>query len=431
VAGAAGILGDTLNGKNQQGIDTVASKLIIRAIPQSDSFEWAPLAEGAAGAGQAVRGTLTQLAASLRDFTTQVQLVFLVPAVDALVRVFDFTEKERKHVVKTIPYMLEEDLLGEADDLHYVHGKPRQNQITVAAIDENCLANWLAQFEAAGLKLDYCVPEQCFLPPGGHEWVLHYSDGRFVVRFSDRERFAFDADAIELALQIASNDWADLPSAIDLRISHEDDRHDAVQLLPSQLHHLVTVTVQGWPELFARYESQAGTWNFLQGKFSRVQQWNKYWQLWKTPILVLVAAYVVQLAITGGEYLSLNKENLALRQQLDAAVREIFPRGQIVDHRRQVENELNRLKGGAGSAGFVAMLQQVGTALTSAKGLQIQSMTYDARNAELRLDTIVKDSAQVDAIIQGVQRAGLKAELQSSNAQGQDLRARLSITGGN
>jgi len=408
----------------------VASKLIIRAIPQSDSFEWAALSEGGDDTGgESMRGTMSQLAATVREFTTQVQLVFLVPAVDALVRVFDFTEKERKHVMKTIPYMLEEDLLGEADDLHFVHGKPKQNQIAVAAINEACLQRWLAQFDTAGLKLDICVPEQCFLPPGGHEWVCYYSDGRFMVRFSERERFAFDADAIELALQIATNSWAELPSAIDLRISNDDDRHDAVQLLPAQLHHLVTVSVQSWPQLFAQYEAQAGMWNFLQGKFAHVQQWSKYWQAWKIPVLVLVIAFVVQLAIAGGEYVSLSKQNIAVRQQLDAAFREIFPRGQITDHRRQVENELKRLKGGAGAGGFVALLQQVGGVVVGAKGLQIQSLTYDAKNAELRLDIVVKDSPQVDAIIKGVQRAGLNAELQSSNAQGQDIRARLSIKG--
>jgi len=407
----------------------VASKLIIRAIPQSDSFEWAALSE-AGHSGEAERGTLSQLAAIVREFTAHVQLVFLVPAVDALVRVFDFSEKERKHVMKTIPYLLEEDLLGEVDDLHFVHGKAKQNQITVAAIDEGRLQRWLSQFDAVGLKLDICVPEQCFLPSGGDEWVLYYSDGRFTVRLSERERFAFDADAIELALQVATKDWSELPAAIDLRISNEDDRHDAVQLLPSQLHHLVQVSVQDWSQLFAQYESQAGAWNFLQGKFAHVQQWGKYWQAWKVPVLVLVIAFVVQLAIAGGEYISLNKQNLAVHQQLDAAFREVFPRGQIVDHRRQVENELKRLKGGAGSGGFVGLLQQAGGVLVTAKGLQIQSLTYDAKNSELRLDVVVKDSPQVDAIIKGVQRAGLNAELQSSNAQGQDVRARLNISGG-
>lgn len=409
----------------------MANKLIIRAIPQSDSFEWASLSDAgvAAAEGDCMRGTLSQLAATVRDFTAQVQLVFLVPAVDALVRVFDFTEKERKHVMKTIPYMLEEDLLGEADDLHFVHGKPKQNQITVAAIDERCLQRWLDQFSAAGLKPDICVPEQCFLPPGGHEWVMYYSDGRFMVRLGERERFAFDADAIELALQIATNAWADLPAAIDLRVSHEEEQHDAVQLLPAPLHHLVSVSVQPWQELYAQYETQASVWNLLQGKFAHIQQWSKYWNLWKVPALVLVVAYVVQLAIAGGEYLSLKNHNLTLRQQLDTTFREIFPRGQIVDHRRQIENELKRLKGGAGAGGFVALLQQVGGVLIGAQGLQIQSLTYDAKNSEMRVDLIVKDSPQIDAIIKGVERQGLNAELQSSNAQGQELRARLRIGG--
>jgi len=407
----------------------VASKLIIRAIPQSDSFEWASLSE-AGYSGEAERGTLSQLATVVREFTAHVQLIFLVPAVDALVRVFDFSEKERKHVMKTIPYLLEEDLLGEVDDLHFVHGKAKQNQITVAAIDEGRLQRWLSQFEAAGLKLDICVPEQCFLPSGGHEWVLYYSDGRFTVRLSERERFAFDADAIELALQVATRDWVELPTAIDLRISNEDDRHDAVQLLPSQLHHLVSVSVQDWSQLFAQYESQASAWNFLQGKFAHVQQWSKYWLAWRIPVLVLVIAYVVQLAIAGGEYISLNKQNLAVRQQLDAAFREVFPRGQITDHRHQIETELKRLKGNAGAGGFVGLLQQAGGVLVSAKGLQIQSLTYDAKNSELRLDVVVKDSPQVDAIIKSAQRAGLSAELQSSNAQGQDVRARINISGG-
>lgn len=409
----------------------MANKLIVRAIPQSDSFEWAAVSADGARAvpSESIRGTLADLAATMKEFTSQVQLVFLVPAVDALVRVFDFTDKERKHVLKTIPYMIEDDLLGEADDLHIVHGKARQNQITVAAIDEHCLQQWLDQFSDVGLKVDACVPEQCFLPPGGHEWVMYYSDGRFMVRFTERERFAFDADAIELALQIATNGWAELPAAIDLRVSQDEDRHDAVQLLPSPLHHLVSVTVQPWPQLYSQYEQQATSWNFLQGKFARMQQWNAYWQLVKVPALVLVAAYLIQLTIAAVEFASLKSQNLESRKQLDAAFREIFPRGQIVDHRKQVENELKRLKGGAGSEGFVALLQKVGGVLITAQGLNIQSLTYDAKNGELRLDVLVRDYPQVETIIKGVKREGLEAELQSSNAQGSELRARLTISG--
>jgi len=431
VSRAGSDFGDTLNQKIQKGNVIVANKVIVRAIPQSDSFEWAALSGDGiqASFSESVRGTLADLADTVKQFTTQVQLVFLVPAVDALVRVFDFTDKERKHVLKTIPYLIEDDLLGEADDLHIVHGKAKQNQITVAAIDEHCLQHWLDQFSSAGIKIDACVPEQCFLPSGGHEWVMYYSDGRFMVRFNERQRFAFDADAIELALQIATNGWSELPTAIDLRVSQNEDQHDAEQLLPAPLRQIVSVTVQPWLELYSQYEQQATSWNFLQGKFARLQQWNSYWNLLKVPVLVLVAAFFIQLTIAAIEYSSLKSQNLASRAQLDAAFREIFPRGQIVDHRRQVENELKRLKGGAGSGGFVALLQKVGGVLITAQGLNIQSLTYDSKNGELRLDVLVRDYPQVETILKGVKREGLDAELQSSNAQGSELRARLTISG--
>lgn len=403
----------------------MAKRLIIKTTRESGQYVWAELTTAELLTQQGSQGTLADLKQFVGD--EHYQLIFLAPASDVLIKRLEFTPKERKHLLKTVPYLLEEQLISDIDELHIVNGKPQGNTITVAAVDEENMEYWLGLFAEAGLTLSQCLPEQMALLPQ-QNWSLFYRDEQYLFRDNKGAVYAIDKENIALAMQLATEQFAELPGAIDMYVTAEADAKAAVKGLPDALHHLVTVTVKPLPVMVADQLSLASTWNFLQGKFARTAQWAAIWLQWRDVIIVSLIALLVHTGVSYANYQQLEAENLALRQEMERVHRMVFPKGQIVDSRRQIETELKRLRGGS-SGGFVLAVEKIGKVLRSAAGLQVNSVSFDDKNGDIRLDLIVDNFQEVEKIKTGVEKQGMEAELLNSNAQGQQVRARLRIKG--
>ena len=73
------------------------------------------------------QGSLEDLGEYYHAFENVKNWVLIAPALDVSARTVEFTEKEKKHIKKALPFILEEHLLTEADELHYVADKPGQH----------------------------------------------------------------------------------------------------------------------------------------------------------------------------------------------------------------------------------------------------------------------------------------------------------------
>lgn len=403
----------------------MAKKLAIKTTSDSGQYVWTELSSGAGALEKSAGGTLADLKQYIGD--EQYQLIFLAPAGDVLVKTIEFTPKERKHVLKTVPYLLEESLISDIDELHIVMAKPQGNSLTIAAVDEENMEYWLGLFEEAGLTLNFCLPEQLALLPQ-HNWSLFFWDQQYLFRDQKGMIHVIDSNNIDLAMNIATEQFSELPSAIELIVSDELEKEAALDGFPDSLHHLVSVTVKPLQVSISEQLSFASTWNFLQGRFARTAQWAAIWKQWQVALIMLAIAFVVHTGVRYGEYQQLDSENLSLRQEIEKVHRTIFPKGQIVDPQRQMETELKRLKGG-GSGGFVLTLEKIGSAMNGASGLQVNSISFDEKNGDVRLDMVVDNFQEVEKIKAGVEKQGMEAELLNSNAQGQQVRARLRIKG--
>ncbi len=406
----------------------MSKRLAIKTNGDSDQYIWTELPGTSANAGalvQSAGGSLADLKQYIGD--GHYQLIFLAPAGDVLVKTVEFSAQERKHILKTVPYLLEENLISDIDSLHIVMAKPGSDSLTVAAVDEENMAHWLALFEEAGLTLNLCLPEQLVLLPQ-QNWSLFYWDQQYLFRNQQGMVYVIDSANIEMAMNIATEQFAELPGTINLIVSDEMEKESALKGLPDALQHLVAVEVKPLQVSISEQLSFASTWNFMQGKFARTAQWTAIWKQWQIAVIMLAVAFVVHTGVSYGELQQLDAKNLTLRQEIEKIHRTIFPKGQIVDPKRQMETELKRLKGG-GSGGFVIILEKIGGAMNGATGLELNSISYDVKNGDVRLDLVVENFQEVEKIKAGVEKHGLMVELLNSNAQGQKVRARLRVKG--
>ena len=87
------------------------------------------------------------------------------------------------------------------------------------------------------------------------------------------------------------------------------------------------------------------------------------------------------------------------------------------------------MQGSAQTSGFVSLMDKVGSVIAARQGTSIASINYSDRGGELRMNIVAADYTAVEQIREGINAAGLTATLESSSAQGEQVRARIRVGG--
>lgn len=365
-------------------------------------------------------GAAAELAAD--PAVADADLVLVVPAQKVLLQSVSFAAHERRLLRQTVPYSLEEDLVEDVGDQHFALGAVADGQVPVAVVERQWLADWLARCNAAGLGIKRALPEQLLLPWRAGCWTLAPGEERWLVRVGPYRGFAFEPDSAALALQLLLDSANELPQKLLVC----GDR--AVADLLSQLPELLRGSVEALetPALQVPAAGEA-TLDLLQGTFARTLPWQRWLREWRIPAQALALALVAQLAVSALEHHQLEKKNVALRQQIEQVYRGVEPRGVVNNPELQLQRKVKALQG-QGGAGAIPLLQQVGGALKSVPGINVQNLTYSERQGEIRLSLSASAFKDVEAVRTAIAGKGLDAQLVGSNADGDKTRAQLRIT---
>jgi type II secretion system protein L len=374
------------------------------------------------------RGDALAGSGSLDDFAAlpagrQAELLLVVPARKTVLREVGFAAHERRLLRKTVPYALEDELLDDVDTQHFALGPIDGEQVPVAVVDRAWFEGWMQRCAAAGLDVKRAVPELLLLPWQPGSWSLWPQAAQWLVRVDRWRGFALEPDSAQLALQLLLDDADQLPQQLMIYL---DDASDAA--LPhwqAQLPELLRgiVTLQSTEALRA---VPAIPLDFLQGLFARRLPWKRWWTQWRIPAIALAIAVAVQFIVAGAQHYKLQKDNLALRQQVEQLYRSVVPSGAVVEPERQLRRKVESMRGGQGSA-VMPLLQSLGGAIAATQGVSIQSLNYVEKQHELRLNIIAPSFKDVEALRAAIEASGLQAQLIGSNADGEKTRAQLRV----
>lgn len=392
-----------------------------------DTYHW--FTTGEQGLLESEQGTLEMLAAFYNAHPAVKNWVLIAPALDVASRAIPFTEKERKHIGKAIPFLLEDDLLTEATDLHYVADKPANMQIQVVALDKSTMADWLQTLSSAGIRPTHCLPETKLLLDPSCDWQIYYREHEYILRSSNGECAAFEQEHFPLSVEILTDNYAQLPKNIELIADDEAGLEQAWIHIPESIKPLIETKILPYAEMLDNHFSQqAKIWNLLKGPFAYTQQWLSAFLPWRWLVLGLLVVVSMHVAMTFTEYRQLKSQNQHLQVEMENLFRQAIPKGQIVDHRKQLERELEVLQHGGGGK-FMPRLQKIGEVFAKYQVQTFNALNYEQAKGEIRIDLIVNDYDQLQKVINDLQQAGLNTEIQNSNAQGDQLRARIKIIG--
>lgn len=362
---------------------------------------------------------MAQLNALLQSDRNSV--VFAFPSEHATLLTHPVAKAERKVLSQSLPYSVEDRLAEDIDELHFAHRWIDDDEVAVAVVRKTLMNEWLQ--EPAINPVAHWVPDTLLLPASPDQWVVVVESGRCLVRISERQAFVCQPDLVNVFLSASLESGA--PTSIVVYCQSDAELPD----LDPSVKALIQVRKGAWLDAVMMNSDVPTLLNLRQGSYVSVLPWAKWWRHWRWVAATLLVAVLVQGALSYAQWQQAQDVNLEIRRDIEARYREVYPQGAIVDPEKQLERQLRSLRGDAQSAGFMSLLEQAGAVLRSVPGTQVLNLNYTDRNGQLGLTLIASDFAALETLRTQLSNAGLKVELENSNAQGDQVRARLRVGG--
>lgn len=339
----------------------------------------------------------------------------------------------RARTAEVIGYALEEQLLGDAANEHFVVGSPAGHAAAtegttigtpVWAIARSRLQALLTTLRALGYEPQRLISELQLLPASTN-WTLCLKPQAGFLRTAGEAGCSFDLaggpeapDTLheppaELHLAVAAARKAGtLPAAIEIHLapglSIDAARLQAWQAaLGLPLHPAGEYDWRNQPGHDAR--------NLLTGEFAPPRATGEGWGTLRPALWLGGLALLVYSLFSFGEWAWLDREEARLRQQMTAQFRSSFPQAQtIVDPPLQMQrlyDQLRREHGQPGADDFLSLLAAASDSLPNPA--QLRLITYATGRLELTLT--LADAGAVEHLRDSLTRRGFDVVIRDTH----------------
>lgn len=348
------------------------------------------------------------------------RVVFAAPGEDVRLIDVSVSREERRHLDQALPFMLEEQLSEDIDALHFARGSLTQDHLPVAVVSDTCMEQWRSQLADLPPTLPW-VPEPLLLPHQSGEWTVVQDGARVLLRFGDGRGACLEVAHLSLLLSSLASE---APERVVVYASDE-----ALRPLFDPWADRLEWRRGGLSEALLLGQGGDGSLDLRQGDYAPRLPYEAWWRQWRVVAALLLVGVLAQAGSIWLDLRRLDRENLVLRQEIQALYRQVNPRGNVVDAERQLRRQIQALSGDGGNASFTTLLAPLGEAVSRREGTRLASLNYSQRSGELRVNLLAPDFDEVEALRQALVKAGLQATLENSSRNGDRVRARLRIGG--
>ncbi len=158
----------------------------------------------------------------------RVKVCFAVPGADARVLTLAVAPEEKKHISKSLAFMLEEQFAADVEKLHFAFCPLEGDNFAVASTAQAKMEEWqllLADFPGIAQWL----PEPLLLPWQADEWCLVLEADTAIIRVGQCDGFSVERNLVDVLLQGVLRESA-APQAV---IVYGSDQIADTELLPA------------------------------------------------------------------------------------------------------------------------------------------------------------------------------------------------------
>ncbi|MXR69541.1 type II secretion system protein GspL [Shewanella sp. JBTF-M18] len=308
----------------------------------------------------------------------------LVPTSAITLTSVQLPEKGQRQALKALPFMMEESLAENVDELHFVPGPRNGESLSVAVVAHEQMQTWLSWLSDAGIKARQLVPDCLALPLQECQWAAMKFGPDYLLRTSRGSGVSLDASWFQAALPKLAEGEEETPITL---ASYSDLDIKGVEVKPQPLDLPMLVLAKGILN---------APLNLLSGIYTPKREYSKHLMLWRNTAIVILVALVLALVNKGLNIHQMNVEREGLKQQTGEIFRQVMGSSRMVNVRSQMESQLRSLQGAGGGMAFFTMLDDLAVGFDKVPQLKPTSLRFDSGRNELRMQITAKSYAQIE-----------------------------------
>ncbi|NMP30424.1 type II secretion system protein GspL [Thalassotalea sp. M1531] len=360
---------------------------------------------------------------NIKDKAENRQVIAIAPSSDVSLKALKVPGKSQKSIRQAVPYMLEDELAQEVDDLFFAfanikHDSNDHNCFT-AIVERSKMQQWLSWLSDAGISCQQLIPEALLLPLHEQHWTVIAINEQFVIRQGRWQGVSLDNEQ----WSFMANQWQQLDPVPTLH------HYSPIADLP------VVVETVAEPEelplaLYAQYPSN--DINLLQGQFAVKRERSPARKYWLIAASLFAVTLLLNIGSKASQLYQLNQQNALLEQQIIANYKQAFPqtkRVRISTIKSQLKRKIAEAGGSSNSEGFLPMLAKLQVAFKQVPELQTNSLKFDSKRQELRIQAEANNYQSFEKFKSLLEQSRLQVSQGAQNNQGDRVTGSFSIKG--
>ncbi|MGL4351151.1 MAG: GspL family type II secretion system protein ExeL [Plesiomonas shigelloides] len=307
-------------------------------------------------------------------------VVTLVPGSDLIFRRVTLPGRYNRQSVAALPYLLEEQIASDVDELHLVVLAHEGQQVDLMAVDQQKMGEWLGWLEAAGLKILQLLPDVLALPQAVDGWSALQLGNDWLVRQGPCQGIVAEEPLLGILLateaeSVTIHSHTPVPAiaAVNWQAAEPE--------LPMLLLAKGALTCRA---------------NLLTGPYRRQTEYARYWLEWRKVVIVAGLLLLVALGQRGVLLYQLTEQDEALKVEIRQVYTRIFPgEKRIVNVRSQMTQHLQQMRQVPQNS-MLLMLTKLVPTFAKVPSLKLQVIRFDASRHELRLQTTAPSFAEIE-----------------------------------
>lgn len=345
--------------------------------------------------------------------------VFALPSDAVRLGGLQVSRAEIKHLRKSLPFLLEEDVIEELHTLHCVHCEGAEGSVTYGVTTRQSMDTWTSLLPE-GWEGPW-IPEALLLPAADGELCLIVETDAVIMRSGA----TLGARVPRVLLAPLLNSLVTPPKTVSL---YGQDQAADLALLPDGWAPKAQWRRGGFGQALLLNTGETSL-DMRAGDYAPRLPFARWWGHWRQVAAVAAAALVLQLGADAFALHRLESENLSLRTAIQESYRQANPKGAVVDAEKQLDRQLAEYRTSASGTALMPLLSVITQSVASEQGLGISSLNFNASSSEVRLDLSADNYALVERLRQRLEGMGLSATLETSSSRNDEVRARLRVVG--
>jgi len=383
----------------------------------------------------------------LTDKAEQRLVKVFVPGCDVLLKRLTVPTKSQRAMRSAVPYMLEDELAQDVDDLFFAYATMADDEdghnCFVAITERAQMVLWQAWLANADIEAQTIQPDVLAMPYVDGQWSAislkadSATSNQVVVRLGQWQGFTLDSEAWQFTLQTIFATEQAQEKEQEEEQAQNDILINAYSDLPSINENaspagftLVKAEADLPLALFAQH-CQHSNFNLLQGRFKVKERRSKNLTHWLWAAGFAACALLLNVSYKSAQLWQLSAQQTHVEAQIIARYKQAFPeakRVRIGTIKSQLNRKIAQLGGVKEQAGFLSMLSQVQPAFAKVPALKPESLKFDGKRQELRVQAIADDYQHFERFKGALNTTTLTVKQGAQNNQGDQVTGSFSIS---